>query len=140
MSCRSEPKSWLLPNDILFNWPVSSSVVPKPEESMRPPNCKAKVRKVQKLTFLCEKYDPVWMRRFLKKSGSGYEAKPKRESRNVPSSPSVPYVSMVRPKPKRRCVMKPRRSPSCPPPKFDKPKETPPKVKFINTIVTFYNI
>ena len=136
MFCRSEPKGWLLPNDILFNWPVSSSAVPKPKENMRPPNCEAKVRKVQKLTFLCKQYDPVWLRRFLKKSGCGYVAKPERKLRNVPPCPSVPSVSMVRHRPKRRCVMKPRRSPSCPPPKFDKPKGTPPKVKFINTILT----
>ena len=134
MSCRSEPKGWLLPNDILFNWPVSSSVVPKPEESMRPSSCKAKVRKVQKLTFLCKKYDPVWLRRFLKKSGCGYGTKHESKLRNVPPCPSVPFVSMVRHRPKRRCEMKQRRSPSCPPPKCDKPKETPPKVKFINTM------
>ena len=119
MSCRSEPKGWLLPNDILFNWPVSSAV-PKPREIKKPQHCKAKAKNVQKLTFLCEKYDRVWLRGFLKKSGSRYEAKHERESRNVSPSPRPPLVSVVRHKPLRRCGMKPRRSLPCRSPKVDK--------------------
>ena len=128
MTFRSKPKGdWLLPNDILFNWPVNGSVVPSPRETKRQPNYRAKVRKVKKLTFCCEKYDPVWLRRFLKKSGSGYEAKPKRNFVDVSPSHCVPFVSMVRNRPSRRCGMKPRRS--LPHPKVDKPR--PPKVVHI---------
>ena len=120
MSCRSKSKGWLLPNDIVFNWPVSSAV-PKPREIKKPQQCKAKATKVQKRTFLCEKYDSVFLRRFLKKSGSRYEAKHERELRNVSPSPPPPFVSVVRHKPLRRCGMKPRRSLPCRPPKVDKP-------------------
>ena len=129
MTSRSKPKGdWLLPSDVLFNWPVNETAAPKPIETKRQPYYKAKVRKVQKLTFLCEKYDPVWLRRFLKKSGSGYEATPKRKFNDVSPSPCAPFVSMLRHRPSRRCGMKPRRSFPFPHPKVDKPR--PPKVSF----------
>ena len=120
MTSRSKPKGdWLLPNDVLFNWPLNGSAAPKPIETKRQPTSKAKVRKVQKLTFLCEKYDPVWLRKFLKKSGFGYEAKPKRQFNDLSLSPFAPFVSMVRHRPSRRCGMRPRRSNH---PKVDKPR------------------
>ena len=129
MTFRSKPKvDWLLPNDVLFNWPLNGSAAPKPIETKRQPTSKAKVRKVQKLTFLCEKYDPVWVRRFLKKYGSGHAVNPKRKCIDVPPIPCAPFVSMVRHRPTRRCGMKPRRSFHFPHPKVDKPR--PPMVSY----------
>ena len=136
LSSRSRPKgNWLSPNNILFNWPVSGSPPANPRKIMKPPLHRKKVKKVEKLTFPCEKYNPDWLRRFLKNSGSKVEPKPQRESRNVPHGPCHKRLFMVRLKPMRRCQMKPRRPLSYPLPKVNKFEQDCVKV-----VILIYNL
>ena len=55
------------PHDNIFNWPtIGNRASASNVSSQRSPK---KKKEVQRLTFLCQNYDSVWLKRFLKRSG-----------------------------------------------------------------------
>ena len=56
------------PHDAIYNWSTSyERALPSTVSSPRAPK---KKKEVKRLSFLCETYDSVWLKRFLRRSGS----------------------------------------------------------------------
>ena len=56
------------PHDAIYNW--STSYDRASPSTVSSPRLPKKKKEVKRLTFLCENYDSVWLKRFLKRSGS----------------------------------------------------------------------
>ena len=64
------------PHAAIYNW--STSYERASHSTVSSPKAPKKKKEVKRLSFLCESYDSVWLKRFLKRSGSKQKTGSKR--------------------------------------------------------------
>ena len=81
--CRSKKIHFYKPHDSIFNWTITNDQTSPPQiKTLRSPKRK---KEVKRLTFVCESYDSVWLKRFLKRSGVKQKAKKQSTKSQAPN-------------------------------------------------------
>ena len=81
--CRSKMIHCYKPHDSIFNWTITNDQTPPPQvKTLSSPKGK---KEVKRITFVCESYDSVWLKRFLKRSGVKQKARKQRTKSQAPN-------------------------------------------------------
>ena len=112
--CRSKKIHFYKPHDSIFNWTITNDQTSPPQvKTLSSPKRK---KEVKRITFVCESYDSVWLKRFLKRSGVKQKASKQRtrsHALNLGSAGKTgPDQSLKDSVPKMRVFLQ-RRSRSC---------------------------